>query len=198
MSRNEGKKHNPNRLRSKNNPVGERNDPQIDWIQNNKSRRAEGRRYIEWLPKVVNKAREIMGIPRGKRDWRISAILVAIVKSEENLPYWRLVKHFDKHPEDLKRCELYRPYSESLYHLRIDEIDPKVQQQIITWMAGEDMVPGTKIANSSGFSIAQFIEWQHAKYGKLSVHDFAKLYTPQGKICAAMVTLGKANDSPYL
>ncbi len=39
------------------------------------------------------------------------------------------------------------------------------------------------------------------KYGKLSVHDFAKLHlirTPHGRICAAMVTPGKANDSPYL
>ena len=68
-------------------------------------------------------------------------------------------------------------------------------------MAGEDAVNGPKIVDSSRFSIAQFVEWQHAKYGKLSVHDFAKMHlihTPQGKVCAAMVTPGQANDSPYL
>ena len=54
-----------------------------------------------------------------------------LVKSEK-LSYWGLVKHFDKHPEDLERCELYRPYSRSQYQLRVSEIDPKVQQQIIT------------------------------------------------------------------
>ena len=68
-------------------------------------------------------------------------------------------------------------------------------------MAREDAVNGPKIADSSGFSISRFIERQNAKYGKLSVHDFAKMHlihTPQGKVCAAMVTPGKANDSPYL
>ena len=33
------------------------------------------------------------------------------------------------------------------------------------------------------------------------MHYFAKMHlihTPQGKVCAAMVTPGKANDSPYL
>ena len=149
---------------------------------------------------MADKVRHIMGKPPGKRDWEVSAILVALVKSEK-LSFWGLVKHFDKHPEDLERCELYRPYSRAQYHLRVSEIDPKVQQQIITWMAGEGAVNGPKIVDSSGFSISRFIEWQHAKYGKLSVHDFAKMHlihTPQGKVCAAMVTPGKANDSPYL
>ena len=203
MSKNRkaGKKRNPNRPRSKNNPVGKRNDPQIDWAQYNRGRRDEGRRYTEWMPRVADKAREIMDIPKGRRDRRISAILVSLVKSEENLSYWDLVKHFDKHPEDLERCELYRPYSRAQYQLHVSGIKPKVQQQIITWMAGEDAVHGTKIADSSGYSIARYIEWQNAKYGKLSVHDFAKLHvirTLHGKICAAMVTPGKANDSPYL
>ena len=68
-------------------------------------------------------------------------------------------------------------------------------------MAGEDAVHGTKIADSSGYSIARYIERQNAKYGKLSVHDFAKLHvirTLHDKICAVMATPGHANDSPYL
>ena len=203
MSKNKkaGKKRNPNRSRSKNNPVGKRNDPQINWAEYNRGRRAEGQRYTEWMRRVADKAREIMGIPQGRRDWRVSAILVSLVKSEENLSYWGLVKHFGKHPEDLERCELYRPYSKAQYHLHVSSIKPKVQQQIIVWMAGEDAAHGTKIADSSGYSISRYKEWQNAKYGKLSVQDFAKLHlihTPQGKICAAMVTPGKANDSPYL
>ena len=142
------------------------------------------------MRKVADKARHIMGIPKDTRDWRVSAILVDIVKSEEYISYWGLVKHFDKHPEDLERCELYRPYSTSQYKLQASSIQPKVQQQIITWMAGEDAVHGTKIADSSGYSMEWYKEWQNAKYGKLGVHDFAKLHvirTLHGKICAATV-----------
>ena len=91
------------------------------------------------------------------------------------MSYWVLAKHFEKHSEDLERCELYRPYSKAQYQLQVSRINPKVQQQIITRMAGKDAVHGTKIADSSGYSIARYIEWQNAKYGKLSVHDFAKL-----------------------
>ena len=117
------------------------------------------------------------------------------------MSYWGLVKHFAKHPEDLERCEPYRPYGRAQYHLHMSSIKPKVQQQIVTWMAGKDAAHGTKIADSSGYSIARYIEWQNAKYSKLSVQDFARLHlihTPYGKICAAMVTPGKANDSPCL
>ena len=53
-----------------------------------------------------------MGIAPGIRDKRVSVILVAIVKSED-LSNWGLVKHFQKHPEDLKQCEIYRPRSTS-------------------------------------------------------------------------------------
>ena len=54
-----------------------------------------------------------LGIPEGRKGGRVSAMLVALVKSEEGLSYWGLVKHFDKHPGGLKRCELDRPYSKS-------------------------------------------------------------------------------------
>ena len=203
MSKNKkaGKKRNPNRPRSKNNPVGKRNDPQIDWPAYNEGRRAEGQRYTEWMRRVADTARHIMGMPQGRRDWRVSAVLVSLVKSEETVSYWGLVKHFDKHPEDLERCELYRPYSRAQYQLQVSGIKPKVQQQIIVWMAGEDTAHGTKIADSGGYGISRYKEWQNAKYGKPGVQDFAKLHlihTPYGKVCAAMVTPGKANDSPYL
>ena len=73
MSKNKkaGKKLNPNRPRSKNNPVGKRNDPQINWAEYNRGRRAEGQRYTEWMRRVADKARHIMGIPQGRRDWRV-------------------------------------------------------------------------------------------------------------------------------
>ena len=95
MSKNKKTGKNPNtiRPRSKNNPDGKRNDPQINWAQYNKSRQSEGQRYTEWMRKVADMAREILGIPQGKRDWQVSAILIAIVKSEEKLSYWGLVKH---------------------------------------------------------------------------------------------------------
>ena len=153
------------------------------------------------MAKVANKLHEILDIPQGEYDWRISAILVSIVKSEEKLTYWGLVKHFEKHLGDLERCKLLRPYSKSEYHLRISQIETNVLQQIITWMAGDEAVHGTKIVDSSGFSIARRKEWYNAKYGNISVKLFAKMHlihAPQGKICSAMVTPGSANDSPYL
>ena len=101
----------------------------------------------------------------------------------------------------MERYELYRPYSRVQYQLHVSSIKPKVRQQIIVWMAGEDAAHDTKIADSSGYSISRYIEWQNAKYGKFSVQYFAKLHlihTPYGKTCAATVTPGRANDSPYL
>ncbi len=71
------------------------------------------------MEKIADFVRKLLGIPKGERDRRVSAVLVAILKSEEKLSYWGLVKHFAKHPGDLKRCELDRPYSKSWYHLRI-------------------------------------------------------------------------------
>ena len=195
------RKGNPNRARSKNNLDGKRNDPNIDWSEYNKGRDSEGDNYVKGLGRIADKVHSIMGNAPGTRDKRVSAILVAIIKSEEDLSFWGLVKHFRKHPEDLKRCELTREYSKSTYHRWIENIDPEVQQKIITWLAGDDAVHSTLVSDSSGFSVAKLIEWQHAKYGKLSVSDFAKLHliqTLHGRICAATVTSGKDNDSPYL
>ena len=52
----------------------------------------------------------------------------------------------------------------------------------------------------AAFSIARYIDWQNAKYGKINVRLFSKLYimhTLHGMACAA-VTPGKSNDSPHL
>ena len=127
---NRNRNRSPNRARSKNNPNGKRNDPKIDWPKYNKGRASEGANCLNGLANVADKVRDIMGIAPGIRDTRVSAILVAIVKSEEDLSYWDLVKHFQKHPEDLKRCELYRPYTRSTYQRWISDIDPKVQQSM--------------------------------------------------------------------
>ncbi len=53
----------------------------------------------------------------------------------------------------------------------------------------------------TAFSIAGYIDWQNAKYGKISARLFCKLHimhTLHGMACAAVVTPGKPNDSPYL
>ena len=58
-----------------------------------------------------------------------------------------------------------------------------------------------KVVDSSGCSIARYVDWYNAKYCKISARLLAKLHlihTPHGRICAAMVTPGEANDSPYL
>ena len=153
-------------LQKQEQPGRQEERPHINWAEYNRGRRAEGQHYTEWMPKVADKAREILGTPQGVRDWQVSAILVSIIKSEENLSYWGLVKHFAKHPEDLERCELYRPYSRAQYQLHVSQIKPKVQQKIITWMAGEDAVHGTKIVDSSGYSIARYVDWYHTNMAR--------------------------------
>ena len=73
--------------------------------------------------------------------------------------------------------------------------------EIIGWMAGDTAVHGTKIVDSTGFSISRYRDWHNAKYGTISVKQFAKLHIVHalgGMICSAAVTPGKANDSPYL
>ena len=53
----------------------------------------------------------------------------------------------------------------------------------------------------AAFSIAKYIDWLNAKYGKLSVKLFSKLrimHTLRGMVCAVVITPGNANDSPYL
>ena len=55
-------------------------------------------------------------------------------------------------------------------------------------MAGDDVIHGNIMSDSSGFRMAKIVEWRHAKYGKLDVRDYAKLHVSQvehGKICAA-------------
>lgn len=65
-------------------------------------------------------------------------------------------------------------------------------------MAGDEAVNGTKIVDSSGFSISRYKDWYNVKYGKLSVKDFVKLHsihTPQGKISSA--TFGSSWSSGW-
>ena len=88
----------------------------------------------------------------------------------------------------------------SWHWLRISEIYPAVLQEIITLSSdiGED---DDLIVDSSGYSVARYINWMKAKYGKISVKLFAKLHvlrSKHGRICAAAVSKGTANDSPYL
>ena len=42
-------------------------------------------RYVRWMRRIASIAREILGIAPGKRDRRVSAILVSILKSDEHL-----------------------------------------------------------------------------------------------------------------
>ena len=51
------------------------------------------------MPRLADHMREALGIPEGEKGRRVSAMLVALVKSEEGPSHWGLVKHFDKHPE---------------------------------------------------------------------------------------------------
>ena len=140
------------------------------------------------MRRTADITRVILGIAP---DRRVSVILIPILKSQEKLSYWDLIKHFDRHPDDLELCELSRSYYTSWYHFRISEIDPAILQKIITRMASDDTVHDTLLVDSSGFSISMYENWQNAK---LSVRQFCKLHIMYGmRRCRDM-----ANDSPHL
>ena len=192
----------PNPPRSKNNPSGKRKDPDVD--RPKYATRAASPRAAttpggcrSWPAACAGAP----GIPEGGKGGRVSAVPVSLAKSEEGPSCRGPVKHFDKHPGGLKRRGLGRPHGKPRRRLRISEIYPAVQHELILWTAGDDAARGTKIVDSSGFSIARYADRYNAKYGKISVKKFAKLHimqTLRGKTCAATVAPGKANDSPYL
>ena len=78
---------NPNRARGKNNPGGKGNDPPADWFRYNGDRRSEDKRFVQWLRRIAEIAREILGIAPGTHDGRVSAMTVSILKGGENLSY---------------------------------------------------------------------------------------------------------------
>ena len=153
------------------------------------------------MGKIADFVRKLLDIPKGEKDRRVSAVPAAVLKSEERLSCWGLVKHFAKHPGDLERRGLDRPYGKSWYRLRVWQTDDFILHEIIGRVAGDAAARGTKIVDSTGFSISRYRDWHNAKYGTISVKQFAKLHVARalgGMICAAAVTPGKANDSPYL
>ena len=57
------------------------------------------------------------------------------------------------------------------------------------------------IADSGGSSVSGYKDWHNANYGTISVKQFAKPRIARalhGKICAAVVTPGRADDSSHL
>lgn len=144
---------NPNRTRSENNPNRIRNDPQMDWTKYNKGRHSKGQRFVRRMCRIADITRDILGTAPGTRDRRVSTVLMSILKSEENLSYWGLIKHFDRHPMT-GAVRAAGPYYTSWYQLRILDIDPALLQKLITRMAG-DAVHSTPLVDSSGFQYSQ-------------------------------------------
>lgn len=66
----------------------------IDWHWYNECRKAEGVRRNEWVSRIADKTRELLGLGEGVRDRLISAILATIVKLDNKISYWELVNHF--------------------------------------------------------------------------------------------------------
>lgn len=168
--------------------------------KHDKRRKSEGVNRNEWLCRIKDIAREELGIEKGVPDIRVSAVIVGIIKSENKLSYRCLVDHFAKYPSDLELCELKKAYKKSWYQRHVSEIDSGLQMRIIARM-GDDDADGTLMTDSGGFSVSSYKSWTNAKYGPLSVKEYHKLHILQclnGKICAARVTVGEANDSPVL
>ena len=170
--------------RSKNNPSGKRNDPDVDWPRYAEGRKSEGCNYVEWMGKIADFVCKLLGIPKGERDRRVSAVLVAVLKSEEGPFHWRLARHFAKHPGDLERRGLDRPYGKSWYRLRVWQTDDFILHEIIGWMAGDATVHGTKIVNSTGFRhvrVPGLAQRQVRHYKREAVRKTAYRARPRGR-----------------
>ena len=150
--RNKKSKINKSNLpRSKNSPSGKRNDPDIDWTKYAEGRKSEGRNYIEWMAKVADFVRKLLGIPKGKKDRRVSAVPAAALKSEEGSSRWGLAGHFAKRPGGLERRGLDQPYGKSWRRPRMSQTDSTVPRRAIGWTAGGAAIHGADIADSAGF-----------------------------------------------
>ena len=93
------------------------------------------------------------------------------------------------------------PYGKPWYHLRVSQIDSAVPREVIGWMAGDVAVHGTKIVDSTGFSISRYRDWHNAKYRTISgeaVCKTARRARPRGHDMRRDGTPGRANDSSYL
>ena len=174
----------PNLPRSKNNPSGKKNDPDIDWSKYAEGRKSGGRNCVERMAKTADHMRKLLGLPKGERDRRVSAVPAAVLKSEENLSYWGLVKHFAKHPGDLERRGLDRPYGKSWYRLRISQTDDFMLHEIIGRVAGDAAARGANIADSTGFRHIQVpgLAQRHVRhYKREAVRKTARRARPRGQ-----------------
>ena len=116
------------------------------------------------------------------------------------LDYRGLSGYFKENGDEAKRCELRRLYGKSRLQQIVAEIDSKVLQDIIAWIANTDANKELHI-DSSGFGLKIYTEWKHAKYGKMNVHKYVKLHLIRargGKILACSITEGEESDSPQL
>ena len=135
------------------------------------------------MGKIADFVRKLPDIPKGEKDRRVSAVLAAVLKSEERLSYWRLARRFAKHPGDLKRCELDWPYGKSWHHLRISQRDDFMLHEIIGWMAGDAAARGTKIVDSTGFRHIQvpgLAQRQVRHYKREAICKTARRARPRG------------------
>ena len=99
---------------------------------------------------------------------RVPAVLLSIIKSEEKLFYWGIIKY----PEVLEWYEICGRCCRSWYHLRIS--DSSIAK---VWMAGEDAKYGTKIVDSRWYSIAIREEWENME--RSASKSLPRLYTTQ-------------------
>ncbi len=54
------------------------------------------------MGKIADRIRELLGVPKGEKDRRVSAVPTAVLKPEEGPFHWGLARHFTKHPGYLK------------------------------------------------------------------------------------------------
>ena len=105
------------------------------------------------------------------------------MKSEEGPSHWWMVKHFAKHPGDLERRGLDRPYGKSWCRLRVWQTDDFMLHEVIGRVAGDTAARGANIADSAGFRhirVPGLAQRQVRHYKREAVRKIARRARPRG------------------
>ena len=132
-----------------------------------------------------------------------SCVMVLVCKERHRLSYRGLASAIASLSKLRRTCGLtYCPSKSTLHAManRVATLGKEFMDRIVAAVAA---ISGhsTRIlhGDSTGFGLRMYVDWNNAKYGQLSVHDFVKLHlitAARGPILTYEVTNAHAHDSP--
>ena len=153
------------------------------------------------MGKIADFTRKLLGVPKGERDRRVSAVMVAVLKSEEGPFHW----DWRGTSPSIRAARggagwTGRTASRGTACGYRRQVPPYCTGQSAGWPATPRYAASIQ-SIPPDFGICGYPDWHNAKYGATGVRQFAKPRVARalgGMVRAAAVTPGRANDSPYL